>query len=139
MRITLTSAPTGKLTVEASGVVQGIPPGPTDLLSGHGDFGSQTTPAVWQANWQTYWSGNDSYTNGDRPCWFDEFGGGHTDGVDDTGGLSGSNGSVLLNFYATTLRPQNYVIGFRTKTNVVQNGKSYACQVKFWDAPYVAT
>jgi len=40
MRITLTAAPTGKLTVEASGVVQGIPPGPTDLLSGHGDFGS---------------------------------------------------------------------------------------------------
>lgn len=139
MRIQLTAAPTGKLTVEASGVVQGIPPGPTDLLSGNGNFGAMTTPAAWQANWYTYFNGNDAYTNGDRPCWFDVFAGGHTPGVDDAGGLSGSNGSVLLDFYASTLRPQNYVIGFRTKTNVIQNGKSYACKITFWDAPYVAT
>lgn len=51
MRITLTAAPSGKLTVEASGVVQGIPPGPTDVLGGIGDFGTQTTHTSWQANW----------------------------------------------------------------------------------------
>lgn len=136
MRITLATAPTGKLTVEASGVVQGIPPGPTDVLGGIGNFENQTTPTVWQTNWQTGWNGNDSYTGSDRPSWFDQFAATHVPGVDDSGGLSGSKGSILMQLLGTSSH-YNYTTYMRTKTNVVQAGKSYACKVTFYNAPFI--